>query len=447
MLFFLRGTWHCAAAALCFLALLVSLAAPRAVFCADETVSLDDLIAEGLRNSPEILAAQARAEAAGYRISQAGSLPDPMFMFGYQNEGFQALTLGRPDNPNAMGMSSLSQQFYFPGKRALRGEMAARDAESLAALYNAGKLRVVARIKLFFYDLFLTYKTLDILKDRSELFSRIEDAAQGRYASGTGMQQEVIMAQTEKYMILEKEEMQRQRMQALQGMLNTAMGRDVAGPLGRPALPPATPFRAGLDEVVSLAKDYSPEVKSKQKMVEGAEAKVKLARKEYYPDYAVGASYFPRTMGLPDMWNLTVTINLPIYQKTKQKQAEAEAEAGLSEARRELAATELMLASNVRDNFSMVQAADRLMKLYKEGLIPKTNQDVQLAFSSYVTGKVDALTVITRIKNLLDYDLLYWNQFVEREKAIARLHAFTGVEETARRIPHAASGQGGNGSL
>jgi cobalt-zinc-cadmium efflux system outer membrane protein len=445
MPFFLRGRRNRAAAALCVLMLLVSLAPPRAVFCADETVVLDDLIAEGLRNSPEILAAQARAEAAGYRIPQAKSLPDPMFMFGYQNEGFQSLTIGRPDNPNAMGMSSLSQQFYFPGKRALKGEMAARDAESLAAISDAAKHRVAAQIKLLFYDLFLSHKTLDILKDRSELFSRIEDAAQGRYASGTGMQQEVIMAQTEKYMILEKEEMQRQRMQALQGMLNTTVGRRADAPLGRPVQPAPTPYGATLEEMLRMAADHSPEVRSKKKMVEGAEAKVKMAKKEYYPDYAVGASYFPRTMGLPDMWNLTVTVNLPIYQKTKQRQAEAEAEAGLSEARRELAATELMLASNVRESFSMVQAADRLMKLYKEGLIPKTNQDVQLAFSSYVTGKVDALTVITRIKNLLDYDLLYWNQLVEREKAIARLHAFAGVEEMAQGIGQAPAGKPAQG--
>jgi outer membrane protein TolC len=344
-------------------------------------------------------------------------------------------------------MSSLSQQFYFPGKRALKGEMATRDAESLTALYNAGKLRVVAQIKLLFYDLFLSYKTLDILKDRSELFSRIEDAARARYASGTGMQQEVVMAQTEKYMILEKEEMQRERVQALQGMLNTAVGRRVDAPLGRPVQPAPTPYGVTLEEMLTMAADYSPEVSSKKKMVEGAEAKVKLARKEYYPDYALGASYFPRTMGLPDMWNLTVTVNLPLYQKTKQRQAEAEAEAGLLEARRELAATELMLASNVRESLSMVQASDRLMKLYKEGLIPKTNQDVQLAFSSYVTGKVDALTVITRIKNLLDYDLLYWSRLVEREKAIARLHAFTGAEETAQGTPQADRGQGENGSL
>ena len=60
--------------------------------------------------------------------------------------------------------------------------------------------------------------------------------------------------------------------------------------------------------------------------------------------------------------------------------------------------------------------------------MPKANQDVQLALSGYITGKIEALTAITRIQNLLDYDLLYWNQFVEREKAIARLHEFAGSE-------------------
>jgi outer membrane protein TolC len=408
--------------------------APPPALCAENgELHLDELIDEGLRNSPEILAARSRADAAGYRIPQAKSLPDPMFMLGYQNEGFQRLTLGSADASQSMGMSNLSQTFPFWGKRELKGEMAARDAESLAALSEAAGHRVVAQIKVVFYDLFLAYKTMDILEDRTGLFSRIENAAQSRYASGTGMQQEVIMAQTEKYMILEKEEMQRQRIQALQGMLNATVGREVGAPLpGRPALPPATPFNAALEEVVSMAKGHSPDVKSKQKMVEGAETKVKMANKEYYPDVTVGASWFPRTGGMVDMWNLTFTVNLPIYYRTKQQQAVAEAQASLSEARRELAATELMLAGSVREGYSMVRAADRLMKLYNEGLIPKANQDVQLAFSNYVTGRIDALTAITRIKSLLDYDLLYWSQLVEREKAIAKLHALMGAEETAQ---------------
>ena len=49
---------------------------------------LDGLIDEALKNNPEIQASQARLEAARLRIPQSGSLPDPMFMFGYQNETF-----------------------------------------------------------------------------------------------------------------------------------------------------------------------------------------------------------------------------------------------------------------------------------------------------------------------------------------------------------------------
>jgi len=402
---------------------------------AEDTLDLDELVAEGVTKSPEILAAQARAKGAGFRIPQAKSLPDPMFTVGYQNEGFQTLTIGRPENANAMGISSLSQMFYFPGKRALKGEMASRDAESLVAMYQQARLQVASKIRQLYYTLFLSYKTVDILKENAGLYGRIEDAAASRYASGMGTQQEVIMAQTEKYMLLERQEMERQKIEALQGMLNATVGREVTSPLGRPASADSTPFDMTLENVLAAAQEHSPEIRSKKKMVEGAEAKVKMAQKEYYPDFTIGASYFPRTMGLPDMWNLTATVNLPIFYKTKQRQALAEAQMGLAEARRELAATELMVSSNMRDAFSMLEAAHRLMRLYREGLLPKASQDVELAFSGYATGKVEALTVITRIRNLLDVDLLYWNQFVEREKAIARLHEAAGEGLTAHPEP------------
>ena len=125
----------------------------------DDTLSLDELVAEGLRNNPEILAAQARAQAAGFRVPQAKSLPDPMFMFGYQNEGFQRFDVGSAPANAAMGMFSLSQQFYFPGKRGLKGEAAAKDAGSLLAMHEEAKLQVASKIKQLYYSLFLSYKT------------------------------------------------------------------------------------------------------------------------------------------------------------------------------------------------------------------------------------------------------------------------------------------------
>jgi len=44
------------------------------------------------------------------------------------------------------------------------------------------------------------------------------------------------------------------------------------------------------------------------------------------------------------------------------------------------------------------------------------------------------ITVITLSKNLLDYETLYWEQFVEREKAIARLTAIMEVAAPSTEV-------------
>jgi hypothetical protein len=65
------------------------------------------------------------------------------------------------------------------------------------------------------------------------------------------------------------------------------------------------------------------------------------------------------------------------------------------------------------------------MDLYQKGLLPKSRQDIEQALTGYSTGRTDAVSIISRLKILLDYETLYWGQLVEREKAIARLHAIT----------------------
>lgn len=396
---------------------------------AEEVVKLDELIAEALKNSPDLLVSESKVSASRYRIPQAKALSDPMFMFGYQNEGFDRITLG--EEQGAQGMFSVSQMFPFPGKRGLKGEMATKDAESLEAMYRVAQLKIVATVKQLYYDLFLAYKNIDILTKLKEYFSSVEDAATARYSSGMGSQQELVMAQTEKYMLLEKVEMQKQKIEAIQGMLNSTVGRDINTPLGRPVELASAPYDFGMDELLRIAKSNSPEIRSRQKMVEAAEAKVKMAKKEYFPDVTLGANYYPRTKMFMDMWSLTATVNIPIFYKSKQEPAVQEANANLLGAKRELAATEYMLSSSIRENYSMAQAAERLMKIYKEGLIPKINQDFQLALSGYATGKIEAITAISRLKALLDTEILYWGQYTEREKAIARLEAITGNTDSS----------------
>ncbi|MBU4321189.1 MAG: TolC family protein [Nitrospinae bacterium] len=394
-----------------------------------EDLKLQELIDEALKNNHDLIVSGLKVSTSKYKIPQVQSLPDPMFMFGYQNEGYDRYTYG--EMQGAQWMFSASQMFPFPGKLSLKGEMALRDSESLKALYESAKLITIARIKELYYDLFLTYKNIGLIRDKAALFSRIEDAAIARYSSGMAPQQEVLMAQTEKYMLLEKEEMLKQKLQSIEAMLNTAVGRDVNSPLGMPVEPVYVSYNPSMDELLKMSYSNSPLIKSREKMIALAKAKVNMAEKEYYPDFTLAASLFKRRAEIEDMWSLTTTINIPIFYKTKQRMAVLEAESALSEAKHELEAVKLMLSSNIRENYSMIKAAEKLTDLYRNGLIPKAYQDFELAISGYVTGKVEAITVITRLKSLIDYELLYWGQFTEREKAVARLEAITGMNQVS----------------
>ena len=395
-----------------------------AASAAEELLNLQALVQEALKNNPELRLAESRWKTSTFRVPQSRSLPDPMFMLGYQNEGTRRYTYG--EMADSEWMFAASQMFPFPGKLSIKEEMAAKDAQSLEADYQAVRLKTIARVKELYFDLFLAYRNIDIIRDKTALFSRVEDAAAARYGSGMAPQQELLMAQTEKYMLLEKEEMLKQKVESMEAMLNSATGREATSPLGKPPEPDETMYPYSMDELIQTAYEHAPEIKSRELMIGSAEAGIHLAEKEYYPDFTLSANLSKKGGDFENMVGFTTTINLPLYYKSKQRQGVYEAKSILSEGEHELKDIKLMVSSSIRDNYSMLQTAGKLMELYRQGLIPKTYQDFDAALAGYVTGKVEAITVISRLKSLLDYELLYWEQFVTREKAIARLESLTG---------------------
>jgi cobalt-zinc-cadmium efflux system outer membrane protein len=388
-----------------------------------QDLNLTGLIEEALKNNPDILVSQAKIEAAGYRIPQVKSLPDPMLMFGYQNEGSSKYTYGK--EKGSQWMFSASQEFPFPGKLSLKGSMTESDLESLESMHEFLKLKTIVRIKELYYDLFLAYKNIDLLKDKADLFARIEDVTLARYATGKAMQEDVLMAQTEKYMLLEKEEMFRQKIRSLEAMLGAVLGRKETVSMGRPIEPVYQPFLFSTDEAVNFALNNSSEIKSRNKIVEAAVYKVLMAEKEFYPDFTINTGYSNRAGDFRDMWIATVTANIPLFYKTKREAAVLEAKASHTQAEQELEAAKLMITAAVQDNLSMMESSEKLMDLYKNGLTPKNTQSLESALAGYSTGGTEMITVISLSKTLLDYETLYWDQFVEREKAVARLEAIT----------------------
>src|SRR5512140_2966813 len=105
--------------------------------------ALDLLVNEARQNNREILAAQKKYEAARQKPSQERSLADPMVSVGYTSSGAPYPVAGIGSAVTANVGVMVSQELSFPGKRALRGEIAAKEASAEFEQYLTVRLNVV----------------------------------------------------------------------------------------------------------------------------------------------------------------------------------------------------------------------------------------------------------------------------------------------------------------
>jgi len=392
---------------------------------------LASLIKDAIANNHEILMMEHRVKGARHRITQASALPDPMLMFGYQNEGWSRFTLG--EMQGAQWALSISQSIPFPGKLALKEEVATREAEVAAISLQALKTRTAQRVYELYYDLFLVQRSLKLIKANYNVIQQMEDIALSRLSLGLIKQDEVSSLQTQRYMLIEQEAMLRQKAEALEGMLNAFANRDIRTTYTEIPDLGLTGFDLTLENVVRLSEENSYELKIKEQAQRVWESKVNLARREFYPDFTIGIGVFPRTGPFLDMWNLTVSMNIPIFYKSKQRQMVYEAEAMGNEARHELMASRAMLQASLREGIATIKGFKETIEVYKNALIPKAYQELEGMLYSYRVGSVGTTEVVQKIRQLIDLESAYWRQIVERQKAVIRIKALMGTLLTSEQ--------------
>ena len=400
------------------------------VFGQDPPVILGDLVTTALQNSPEIKAAEAKAAAMAQKVSMEGSLMDPMLSVGYQNEGLKKYNYG--ESPDAQWMFSLAQTYPWPGKRTLLEDAAALDAEAEKASAEMVRREVIVKVTQAYYDLVLITKELDLIGARRPLIEHMEDIALKRYAAGTLTQDEVLMAQAEKYMLQEAQEMAMSRKETAEAMIRQTLGVTDPPSLGRPVESLPTVFAYTQNELIDRADRESPEIRMREKLMLASAQRLERSKKDAWPDVTVMGKYSSRGGGLEDMAELTFSVPLPLYYKNRQGAGISEASWVNSGTQKDLEASKLKAASEIRDNLAMIHAAERIMQLYRNALIPKSRQVIDAALASFSSGRLEASMALSKLKAPFDYELTAWQQQVLREKAIARIKALTGDLEVQR---------------
>ncbi len=410
------------------LILCASLMASAMAQTPETRVSLPDLISEALRNNREVVAAQKKYEAARQRPTQESSLPDPMMSLGYNSVGNPLPGAGLGREPVANAGLMFSQELPYPGKLKLKGEMAAKEAQTEFEQYQSVQLNVIARLKQAYYRVQYTYAAADLLTRNRSLLEKLLSVTESRYSVGKAAQQDVFKAQTQISILETRLVKVEQERAAREAEINSLLNRPAGTPIAQPENVRPKPLSIGLEELFASARQNSPMLARDQKMIERSELAVNMARKEYYPDVTLNAGYF--NMGsMPPMYEFRADVKVPLYFWRKQRAGVAEQVSSLSQARRSYEATGQSLLFRIKEDYTMARASQRLMDLYTRNVVPQASLALESSLSTYETGAVDFLSVISNFTMVLDYEMGYYDEALNYALALSRLE-----EMTAQRL-------------
>ncbi len=398
-------------------------------------LQLNALIEQALSKNPDVAAAKTKWEALKERPPQAGSLDDPMLGLAIVNLPTDTFSFTREDM--TMKEVSVTQRVPYLGKRSLRRQMAQIEAEAAYSDYEETKNRLTRDVKTAYFELFYLNKAVEITERSREILKLLNQIAETKYSVGEGIHTDVFKAQVELSKMVDELIMLNQNKRSVKARLNTLLYQPAFAPLGEPEEVAFKTFSGEPEDLVKAALQNRPSVQSTKKMIERNRAGLRLAERDYFPDFDFRVAYGQRDSGpmgpRSDMITGMVAVNLPIWFKSKQQRKVAESRKEIQSAKEQLDSATNEIRFMVSDRLTEIERSARQLELLKTGIIPLATLSLDSAMSSYRVGKVDFITVLDSLMTLFKYEVQYYRLLTESRKSIAEIEALVGRSFTEEK--------------
>lgn len=388
-----------------------------------------------VRDNSSLAQIQARSESMAAIPSQAGALPDPVLSFNAMN--MPTDTFNFSQEPMTQMQFGLMQAIPFPGKRALREEAGTFAAKAAEEYVDEARLILVQNVKSSWWQMYSLDRAIEIVKQNQKLFRQFVEIASTKYKVGEGLQQDVLLAQVELSKLLDKQIELTGLRQNLTARLNKLLNKQANEAIVLPSqIDTALPDIAPELELYEKALNNRPLLNLQQFKIKAAKSRLDLARKDYFPDFKVGAFYGVRRGDNPvaaggdrvDFLSLKFSVNLPVFTGRKQDKAVAQRGSELQEQRYSLQNTLNGVKSQISQAVADYRQSKEQLQLFEGGIIPQARQTVDSMLSGYQVNKVDFLNLVRSQITLLNYENQYWKSLTAANQALARLAAAVGEE-------------------
>jgi outer membrane protein, heavy metal efflux system len=400
---------------------------------------LSALVAETLARSPDHARARAEVSAERERVPQAGALADPTLVLGIQNDGFSAIQIGV--EPTSFWQVLINVPLSWPGKRGYREEAAAARVTVSEAALQRVRLTLLGEVERAYLDLRLIRGQLELQGRLESLWQQAEEIARARYKVGEVPQSDLLRAQLERTRLrLQRLALEASERTALQG-INRLRVHPLDEPIDTPV--PLTADRPGplppAEALLADAEARSPDLALASRSALVAEAKVKSAYRERWPDLSVTAAIMPRG-GLEPMWAASVGVSLPIYWWDKGSRAVGEAEQARNAELQGAESVRQLLALRTRERHTALAAVLEALEIYRHGLLVQSDATVRSTLFQYRVGKVPFASVLEVMRGLVTDEGGHLSTLAEAERLLIALREVSLQPSSAAGVASSAGG-------
>jgi len=391
--------------------------------------TLNDYLTHAALNNAALKASFEQWKVAIHQIPQAKALPDPKFTYGYFIREVETRT---GPQRNKFG---LMQVFPWFGKIQARTDTAASTAKAASKRYEAQKLTLFRQVKDAFYEYTYLARAIEIAKQNLELLKHFEEVARIKYIAAAATHPDVIRAQVELAKIEDALRSLEDLRAPISARLNAVLNRKSFEILPWPAREEFEPRTVDSQHLIAMLRKRNPDIAALDYETRAARSNVELAKKNFWPDVAVGLDYIETgsavSPGVGDSGKdpimLAFSINLPIWRNS-YKAAERQAKANVRKKLQQKADVENKIIARAEQVLYGFDDSNRKIKLYGDILVPKAEELLQASETAYQGGTVDFLNLIDAQRTLLDFQLRYERAVTNNSQKLAELEMLVGTE-------------------
>lgn len=387
--------------------------------------TLGDLTEYAYLANPMVEAARQewRAAVEKFRVDTAYENPEIMLEGMYMEETFGDRV--RPDDWKV----TVTEPLPLLGRLGTAGAVTHADAQIARLKLDATVRDVGVQIRESYEELLYLAEATRVADANKDLLDQLRKVGETAYAGNRAALVDVMKAQAQsgqlQYDALLLKESERTEITRLNSLLNRAPD----APLGPLADEPVRPVVYAVDELYPLAEANLEEIRIARASVEKAQAMLSLTRYENLPEVRLGLSYGEQN--LARQIGVQATFMLPVWPgKNSGRLGAARADVEKMRAMRVSQVNEGHVM--VRDTWFRLQNSERLVRLYRDDLIPQAAKAVETGETWYKQGQGSFSDYVEAQSAWYNFQLALARAKADYGKFLARLEKLTGRSLTER---------------